>query len=192
MCEPVTAALAAISSQTMMAASLGVSALTAGTSYMAQSEAAANSAAYAADTKQAADAAMLSQNADLNTRLKQEQTSTALRNEAARKKTQAATATANATSEASGLSVDALLADYDRQYLNYADSQMQQLGFTEDQIGRSREGLSSQAQSRTNQAYSQITPAPSLAMSLGNFGADAIGSYQSFQVRDPLTGKYTI
>lgn len=192
MCEPITSAIAAISTQTMMAASLGVSALTAGVSYAAQQNQAEASAAYAAQAQDRAIQSMLDQNADLNSRQQQESASTALRKEEARKKAQAAASTAKASSSSAGMSFDALLADYDRQYLNYADSQMQQLGFTEDQISRTREGLSAQAEGRASQAYSQVTPAPSLAMTLAGFGADALGTYQSFQVRDPFTGEYTI
>lgn len=192
MCEPVTAALAAMSTQTMMAVSLGVSALTAGAGYVAQSKQAEASEVYADRAQDSAIESMLSQGRDLNAREEQERKATALRRLDARKKSKAAAATANATSESAGLSVDALMADYERQYLNYSDSQMQQLGFQTDQIERTREGLQAQAQGRVNQAQSQIQAKPSLAMTLGNFAATGLNTYQDFAVRDPFTGDFTI
>ena len=192
MCEPVTAALATISQSTMMAASLGVSALTAGAGYAAQSKQAEASAVYAQNAQNSAVESMLAQGQDLNAREVQERKATSLRKEEARRRAQSAQATANATSESAGLSVDALMADYDRQYLNYADSQMQQLGFQTDQIERTREGLQAQAEGRINQAQSQIKAKPSLSMAVAGFGADAMGSYQQFAVRDPFTGEFTV
>jgi len=192
MCEPITAAIATISTQTMMAASLGIAALSAGAGYMAQQKQAESSAKYAAQSQASAIESMLRQTEDLNARGSEEAAATALRTEDARRKAQSASSTANASSEAAGLSFDALMGDYDRQYLNFADSQMQQLGFQTDQIERTREGLKAQTESRVNTAQSQIKPAPSLFGTLASFGADAMGTVQSFQVRDPFTGNYTI
>ncbi|MCG7628393.1 hypothetical protein MHM88_11295 [Epibacterium sp. MM17-32] len=192
MCEPVTAALAAMSTKTLMAASLGVSALTAGAGYVAQSKQAEASEVYAENAQNSAIESMLAQGRDLNSREDQERKATALRRLDAQKKSKAAAATANATSESAGLSVDALMDDYERQYLNYSDSQMQQLGFQIDQIDRTREGLQAQAEGRVNQAQSQIKAKPSLAMTLGNFAATGLNTYQDFAVRDPFTGEFTI
>lgn len=193
MCEPITIGLTA---SQLMAVSLGVTAVTAGVGYIAQKRQA--EAAMTAQENNAkavrgeAVRAMVAGTGDLQQRNLQEQSSTALKKQAAQMKARSAAATANATSESAGLSVDALMADFDRQYLNYADSQMQQLGFNQDQIGRQREGLQAQAEGRINTVPRQPIPQPSFGMAAMEFGAGAINTFDKFSVRDPLTGKYTL
>jgi hypothetical protein len=135
---------------------------------------------------------MVQQSADLNSREEQERAATGVRNMNQSTAARQASATAAATSESAGLSLDGLLNDYDRQYFSYADSQMQQLGFNVEQIGRQREGLKAQAQSRINSVPMRPVSYPSLAGSLIEFGGSALSAYDNFSVRDPITGNRTL
>lgn len=196
MCEPVTAAIAAVSQSTLFAASLAVSAVTAGASYMAnQATAEAQLEATNTNTKAVRDAAVISasqQGADLQQRELQENASTALRVNNAKVAATKAASTANASSSSSGLSLDALQQDYDRQYSSYADSQMQQLGFTKEQIARTREGIQAQADGRINSIPLTPVVKPGLGLAIAEFGATAVNTYNDFAVTDPLTGEKTI
>lgn len=197
MCDPISgasifSAIQAASAQTMMMVSLGLSAATTGANFIAQSQQAAAAEAQAEAQQNAAITSMNQQARDLNERELQEREATFYRVSQAQMQSQQAQATASATSESAGLSVDALLADYDRQYESYADSQMSQLGYTTEQLGRQREGVAAQANSRINQAASRPIQQPSLVGSLASFGSAALGTYTDFAVRDPLTGDYTI
>jgi len=185
-----------MSATTMMAASLALTLVSTGVSYMAQKQ---NQTAQvkaqeinALNTRNAAVQAMIDGNDSLQQREQQESASTALRIQNAKTKAREATSTAVATSESSGLSMDALLSDYDRQYSSYADTQMQQLGFTNDQLERSRQGLQSQAEGRINTMPLNPVAGPSLLGSALEFGAGALSSFETFAVRDPQTGSYSL
>jgi hypothetical protein len=191
MCPP------ALSAAAMFATSLAVSAVTGAVSYMgAKNTADAQYAAQVQNNKMVREASiadLVAQGGDLNARQLQEQAATAVNVQNQKLAAKRASSTATASSESAGMSVDALLADYDRQYLNYADSQMQNLGFNVEQIQRTREGLESQAKSRINTG-SNLTPVsqPSLIGTVGGIAASGLTAYSNFAVRDPLTGKYTI
>lgn len=191
MCAPIVA------SAPLFAASLAVSAVTGIVSYVGQQNMAeAQMEAQEANNtalRNAAISDMVQQGNDLNQRQKEETAATALRIQEQKQKAQAAASTARATSEASGLSVDQLFADFDRQYLSYADSQMQQLGFTLDQIQRNRESIEAQAESRINSGWDN-TPiqTPSLLGTVAGIAADGLNAYNKYSYRDPYTGNRTL
>lgn len=190
MCEPITAA-------TMMYASMAVSAATTAITFVGQQAmadaqydaAVQNNAAL----RTAAITDMVQKGNDLNSREQQERASTALNINNQKLSAQRAAATAEATSEGAGLSFENLMADYDRQYLSYSDSQMQQLGFNVEQIQRNRESIHAQTQSRINSGWnSRPIAQPSLGLSLMEIGGDAVGSYGKLATKDPITGSYSL
>lgn len=192
MCEPIS-----IAASTMYAASLAVTAVTGIVGYIGQQNMAeAQYEAQVANNEALRNASisdMVQKGNDLNSREQQENASTALNIQNQKQQAQRAAATAGATSESAGLSFEALMADYDQQYLNYADSQMQQLGFNTDQIARNRESIEAQAESRINGGWDNTPIAqPSLGLTLLGIGSSALGSYQDYAVRDPATGTYTL
>lgn len=177
--------------------SLAVSAATGLVTYMGQKQAAdaqyetavANNEAL----RNAAISDMVQKGNDLNARQQQETASTALNVQNQRMASDRAAATARANSESAGLSVDQLFADYDRQYLSYADSQMQQLGFNTEQINRSREQITAQTQNRINTGWdNKPIQGPSLGGTLLGIAGDGLNAYSKFSVRDPMTGKRTL
>mgnify|MGYP001797083924 CR=1 FL=1 len=190
MCAPM------LSASAMFAASLAVSAVTGVVQYVGQQQAA--QAQYDAQVtnaengRNAAIADMIQKSADINSREEQERAAVGLRNMNASEETRRAAATAMATSESAGLSFDALLADYDQQYLSYADAQMQQLGFNVEQLQRNREGIEAEAESRINTIPMQPVTFPGFASTLLGIGGQALGAYDTFSVRDPLTGQRTL
>lgn len=191
MCPP------ALGAGAMFAASLAVSAVTTGLAYIGQQRTAeAAMQAQAINNQNLRNAAisdMVQKSNDLNARQQQETAATALNINNQKQAARRAASTALATSESAGLSVDALLADYDRQYLNFADSQMQQLGFNVEQIARTREAISAEAQNRINTGWdNRPIQMPSLGGALLEIGAAGIGAYDKYSVVDPLTGKRTL
>lgn len=195
MCEPITAALASVSTQTMMMASLAVSAVSTGVNYMAQQQnAAAQVEAQEKNLEAQRDASvksMIQQGTDLQQRELQERAATGLRTQAAREKIDRAKATANATSQSAGLSFDALMSDFDTQFADFESSQLQQLGFNTDQLQRTREGIEATAQGRVNTLPRTPVARPSIFGAAASFGADALGTLNRFSVVDPLTGDPT-
>lgn len=200
MCPPALAALpaamASMSASTMFMASLGISAVTAGAGFIAKSQQAnAQAEAQQQNLNMTADAANLSlveQSADLHAREKQERAATALRLNNARVNADNAKAEASVNSGADGISFSSLMADYESQYTSYADSEMQQLGFTTDQIQRTREGIASTAQSRINTVPRTPIQGPSLLTAAASIGSAGLGAYGDFSVRDPITGVRTL
>ena len=191
MCGPLIAAAPAF------AASLAVTAVTEVVSYAGQMQQAeameqvqtANNTAL----RQSAISDMVQKGNDLNARQREETAATALNLQQQKMNAQAAAATARATSETAGLSVEQLFADYDRQYLSFADSQMQQLGFNIDQINRTRESISAQTQSRINSGWDRTPIArPSILGSFANVAAGGLNAYNQFSYRDPYTGDRTL
>lgn len=200
MCAPMIAAagtaLSTMSASTMFAVSLGVSALTTGIQYVAQMEQAQYQAevqgANLQATRDAAVADMARQHGDLDVRAGQVSASTALRLQNQKDAAAQAKATASATSEAAGLSFDGLMADFDRQYTSFADAEMQQLGWDLDQIDRAREGIYANAQSRVNTVPRTPIQNPSLLAAGASFAGSALGAYDRYSVRDPITGQRTL
>lgn len=191
MCAP------AIAAAPLFAASLAVTAVTGVISYIGQQQQAeAMAEAQAANNenlRRAAIGDMVQKTNDLNARQQQETASTALRIQNQKTAAREAQATAMASSEAAGLSVEQLFADYDRQYLSYADSQMQQLGFTEEQIARQRQSIEAQTKSRINSGWDNSPiQQPSLGAALIGIAAGGLQSYQTFSTIDPDTGKRTL
>lgn len=199
MCPPAlaagAAALSSMTASTMFAVSLGVSALSSAVGLYGQHQAAEAQAEAVGNNLQATrDAAaenMVRQTTDLHAREQQTRTATAYRLDNQRMAADRAQATASASSESAGQSLDALLTDYDRQYGNYADSQMQQLGFDMDQIDRTREGLSAQAQSRVNTVPRPAIQGPNYAGAASSFLGDSFNAFDTYSVRDPATGLRT-
>jgi hypothetical protein len=136
---------------------------------------------------------MVQKGNDLNSRQQQETASTALNINNQKLNAKRAAATAEASSESAGTSFDMLMADYDQQYLNYADSQMQQLGFNTEQIQRSRQSIEAQAEGRINGGWDRRPiNQPSLGLAVLDAGAGAFGAYDTYATRDPITGNYTL
>lgn len=181
----------------MMYASLAVSAATTAVTYVGQ-QAMADAQYEAAEQNNAAlrTAAitdMVQKGNDLNSREQQERASTALNINNQKLSAQRAAATAEATSEGAGLSFENLMADYDRQYLSYSDSQMQQLGFNVEQIQRNRESIHAQTQSRINSGWnSRPISQPSLGLAALEIGGSALGSYGKLATKDPISGSYSL
>ncbi|MGH0000108.1 virion core protein, T7 gp14 family [Pseudovibrio ascidiaceicola] len=180
MCPP------AVLAAPMLLASLAVSTVTGVVGYigqqnMAQAQVEAQEANNTA-LRQASISDMVQKGNDVNARQIEETAATGLRIQNEKIKAQQAKATANATSETAGISVDTLLADYDRQYLSYADSQMQQLGFNLDQIQRTREQISAQAQGRINTGWdNRPIEMPSFGMTLAGIAGSGLNSYNKYK-----------
>lgn len=193
MCPPVIAAIAAAP---MFSASLAMSVVQGVMGYVgAQQQADAQYDAQVANqtaTRQAAITDMVAQGDDINQRGMQERASTALNVNNARLQAMRVASTANASSEAAGMSVDMLMSDYDRQYLNYADAQMMQLGWGEEQLTRSREALTAQAQGRINSVPSTPVVYPGLGGTLIGIGASGLSAFNTYSTRDPISGNYTL
>lgn len=190
-----TAALAAMTSMSqaaMFATSLGVSALsTVGGMVVQQQAAEASADAQSANllaTRNAAVASQVRQDGDLHAREHQLKTSTAINLDNQKKAQLRAKGTAAASSESAGLSLEGLMGDFDRQYGNYADSQFQQLGFDMDQMQRQREGIAATTQSRINTVpRTPISGINYFGAAAGMAGA-AFSAYDTYSVRDPVTG----
>lgn len=196
MCEPVTAALATMKASTMFAVSLGVSAVTAGMQYIAGVQN-ANAQAEAQrenikNTTEAAATNFTQQQGDLHNRESQLKASMALRLNNQRRAADRAKATAKASSESAGLSFDALTADFDRQYSEYASSELTQLGFDMEQMEATRQGLQSQAQSRINTIPRTPINRPSFLTAAASVAGSALDAYDNFSTRDPDTGLRTL
>lgn len=200
MCPPAiagaAAAISSMSASTMFAVSLGVSALSAGAKYMAQSaQANAQYEAQQENMNRTYDAAvknMVQQTSDLHARESQAKASTALDLVQKQAAAARAEATARASSESAGVSFDSMMDDYERQYASYADTQMQQLGFDVEQMGRTREAIQSQAQSRVNGVPTTPIMQPSLLSTGASMLSSTFNAYDKFSVRDPLTGARTL
>lgn len=199
MCPPMligaAAAMSAMSASTMFAVSLGTAALSAGVTMLGQHQAAnAQAEATTANLQATRDAAVDSQvrqDGDLHARESQLKTATAIDLDNQKKNVLRAKGTASASSEAAGLTFDSMLSDYDRQYGNYADSQMQQLGFDIGQIERTREGIQSQTQARVNAVPRPPINRPSWITGAASIASSAFNSFDTYSVRDPITGNRT-
>lgn len=200
MCPPAlvgaVGALGSMSASTMMAVSLGVAAVQGVVGYVGQAQAAqAQADAQSANLKATRDAAaadLVHRTSDLHVREQQERAATTLRIDDARKTSAQAGATARASSESAGLSFDALLADYENQYLSYADAQMTQLGFTADQIEREKEGLKASAEVRVNSVPRPPIQTPNLLGAITGVVGAGLNAYDRFTIRDPITGQRTL
>lgn len=191
MCAPV------IMAAPMFAASLAVSAVTGIVSYMgAQAQADAQYEAAVANNEALRNASisnMVQQSSDLAAREKEERAATGVRVQNQKLRAMRAKGTARATSESAGLSMEMLYRDFDRQYLNFADSQLQQLGFNLDQIQRQREGVEAQAEGRINTGWdNRPINQPSLGETLLGIAAEGLNAYATYSVRDPITGDRTM
>lgn len=196
MCVPGMETLfASLTSSSIMSAQLAVQAASAVTSlvggFVSASKTQAANEQNLAQTKANADQATTDSGQALIQRELQERASTARRTLAAKIKANDARSTANATSQSAGLSMAALLADYDRQYLSYNAAQMQQLGFTTQQIDSERKALEATAQSRINSVPVQTVNFPDPFLAAAEFGSSALNTITDFAVVDPMTGEYT-
>lgn len=188
MCVPITPVV-------MFAASLAMTGIQAYTQYQGQKQMAQAQAETQQENYQknydATVVDMQGQYADINARQDEDHKATAQNIFNRSLEARRAKSTALATSEAAGLSIDRLMQDYDRQYLNFSDAQMRQLGFNTAQLDRARESVEAQGKSRINSF--QFTPIqqPSLGSAIVEFGASAFNSYDKFTTPDPVTGKRT-
>lgn len=181
----------------MFAASLAVSAVTGVVSYVGQKRTAeARVEAQEANNEALRTAAisdMVQSSGDLNVRQQQETAATALNISNQKLNTRRAASTAAASSESAGLSYENLLADYDQQFLNYSDSQMQQLGFNVEQIQRNRESIQARTEGRINTGWDN-TPItmPSFGGTMLGIAGDAMSAYGDYGTKDPLTGEFSL
>lgn len=196
MCLPALGALGAMSSGAMMAASLAVSTISAVAGFAAESQNAKlqyeQKVAHAERTRTEAVRNLNEQSIDLHQRELEERAATAYRVNEQRQNAEQAAATARASSESSGLSIEALLADFEGQYGSYADAQMMQLGFTTDQLQRNRESLHAQATSRINNVDLNPVVGPSPLGLVADIGGSYLGAYDKYSVVDPITGTRTV
>lgn len=207
MCEPVTiAGLTMTASQTMFAASMGISALSAASGYFGQVQSANAQAEYQAETSaqrdrqiaanaEAANAAYVEQAAAENIAQAQRSESASLELQDLQRQRIRAEGTARATSESAGLSLEALLADFSREEARYRDSVTRQLKFDADESRRRLQGFEAQAADRAR-SIQPYTPQPiqqpntlGAALQVAGAGFDA---FNRFSTRDPDTGRYRL
>ncbi len=200
MCGPAIAALTTAvkgaTAATSFATSLAVSGITTGMSFLAaQQQANAQNDAMQANinaTAAAANQNLVQQSTDLHHREQQEKAAAALRLHNARVDTDKAAGTAAAINQGEGLSYQGLIGDYENQYTAYADAEMQQLGFSLDQVQRTREGIEASAQSSVNSLPTTPIQGPSILAAAAGVGASALSAYDKYSVRDPFTGERTL
>lgn len=190
MCAPIAAA-------PLFFASLAVSAVTGLVAYQGQKNTAeAQAEAQEANNENLRNASiqnMLQQTSDTNAREREERAATGVRIQNSKLRADRAASTARATSESAGISLEMLYADFDRQHLNFADSQLQQLGFNLDQIQRTREGIEAGAESRINSGWdNRPIEQPNLGGTLLGIAADGLSAYDAYSTRDPITGSRTL
>jgi hypothetical protein len=172
MCEPFTIAAAsfAIGAAQSVSGFLGAS-----------QQAKAQTAAYEQNRKNAIQSAN-DQYAATNQRIIQERASAAASKQDALREQRAATATAKvAAGEAgtSGLSVDALLADYDARTARYTGRVDDNLQATEEQLLREESGIRSNAVGRINSVQPGQKPSFfDAGLRILGQGLDSYGSYQ--------------
>lgn len=196
-------AAAGMTAAQMFATSLAVSVASTALSYAGQQQQANAQTAYQEQmarqqneyikqNAEAANTAYIEQAATTNIQLGQKQTAAAQDLQQQGTARLRAQGTATASSESAGLSMDMLMADYERQEATYRDSIHQQLEWDMEQGAREVSGFRAQAQDRINSAR-PYTPSPvsspSLAGALIGFGGQALDAYRRFgsEEKDPTT-----
>lgn len=105
------------------------------------------------------------------------------------KKAQGTARVAAGESGASGLSVDALLADFHRQELNYQSGVIRQQGFSDLQLQDEAEAVRNQTQGRILSALPQPVAKPDFFGAALRIGTDLIGGYTDATTYDKNTGQ---
>ena len=183
----------AISGPTAFLSSLALTTAGAGLDYLGQSQAASAQDRVYRQNQRAARAAFNESSAQENIRLGQEQEAAAQKVQATRRELLQTTGRARvAAGEAgvSGLSVDALLADYGRQSAFYNESVRRNLAFTQQSTASNQRGLGSQFVSRVQSV--QRGQRPSLAGLAIRVGGGALDAYSKFSAYDPETKQFRL
>ncbi|TRA85481.1 hypothetical protein EXN24_23650 [Rhizobium rhizogenes] len=169
MCDPIT----------MVAAALGTAQTVTG--YMGERQAAAAQNAMVRENQKAANANLVREYADVQTRQIQEEDAAAVQKQDLSREARAARATTMAAAgEAgvSGLSVDALLADVYGKEATAKDRISQNSGFTTSNLTREMDGLKAKAQDRINSMPWATGPSPfAAALKIGGVGLDSYNRY---------------
>lgn len=169
MCDPIT----------MVAAALGTAQTVTG--YMGERQAAATQNAMVRENQKAANANLVREYADVQTRQIQEEDAAAIQKQDISREARAARATTMAAAgEAgvSGLSVDALLADVYGKEATAKDRISQNSGFTTSNLTREMDGLKAKAQDRINSMPWATGPSPlAAALKIGGVGLDSYNRY---------------
>ncbi|MFB7147759.1 virion core protein, T7 gp14 family [Agrobacterium deltaense] len=169
MCDPIT----------MVAAALGTAQTVTG--YMGERQAAAAQNAMVRENQKAANANLVREYADVQTRQIQEEDAAAVQKQDLSREARAARATTMAAAgEAgvSGLSVDALLADVYGKEATAKDRISQNSGFTTANLTREMDGLKAKAQDRINSMPWATGPSPfAAALKIGGVGLDSYNRY---------------
>lgn len=171
MCDPITIVTSAFAG---VQSALGI--------VQGNAEAGANDkqqAQFYRDTAKAAAQNARNQYQALSDRESQEATATANENLQAQRQAQAASASARAAAAeggVSGLSVDALLRDYDRSYLRTKDANAENLEFTTLQLEEEKKGVQAQAKSQVNSVRPQYRGKTGIFSSALQIGSSAVGA----------------
>lgn len=169
MCDPIT----------MVAAALGTAQTVTG--YVGERQAAAAQNAMVRENQKAANANLVREYADVQTRQIQEEDAAAVQKQDISREARAARATTMAAAgEAgvSGLSVDALLADVYGKEATAKDRISQNSGFTTSNLTREMDGLKAKAQDRINSMPWVTGPSSfAAALKIGGVGLDSYNRY---------------
>jgi len=163
----------------MVAAALGTAQTVTG--YIGERQAAAAQNAMARENQKAANANLVREYADVQTRQIQEEDAAAVQKQDISREARAARATTMAAAgEAgvSGLSVDALLADVYGKEATAKDRISQNSGFTTSNLTREMDGLKAKAQDRINSMPWATGPSPfAAALKIGGVGLESYNRY---------------
>lgn len=173
MCDP--------GSMTMLAGQLALSALTTGIGYMAQQEAADSANAYqkAMHEQTTENALQAYRNAvdQENQRVIQSEDAAAQEIQKIQQERLRKSGEAIASSNAAGMSMDALMGDFLRQEGNYKAAIEQQLQWERQQSQANMKGHGAQARSRIAGTMYQPHTGPSPLGTLASFGSSSLGIY---------------
>ncbi len=171
MCDPIT----------MAVSSFAIGAVQTVTGYMGEKQAAVTQNAMVRENQKAANANLVREYADVQTRQIQEEDAAAVQKQDISREARAARATTMAAAgEAgvSGLSVDALLADVYGKEATAKDRISQNSGFTTSNLTREMDGLKAKAQDRINSMPWATGPSPfAAALKIGGIGLNSYDKY---------------
>lgn len=170
MCDPIS----------MMTAAFGIAQT--GMEFIGAKQQAKQQNAMVRENQKAANANLVREYADVQTRQIQEEDAAAVQKQDLSREARAARATTMAAAgEAgvSGLSVDALLADVYGKEATAKDRISQNNGFTTQNLTREMDGLKANAQDRINSMPWSSGPSPfAAALKIGGIGLDRYSSYR--------------
>jgi hypothetical protein len=172
MCDPITIAVS----------SFAIGAVQTGMQYVAGNQAAKQQNDMVRENQRAANANLVREYADVQTRQIQEEDAAAVQKQDVSREARAARATTMAAAgEAgvSGLSVEALLADVYGKEATAKDRVSQNTGFTTDNLTREMDGLKAKATDRINSMPWASGPSPfAAALKIGGVGLDGYNNYK--------------